>query len=167
MSTKSDYSAEEWKAISGAPVAAGLFITLSDASGPVGIAKEAMAVGKAITDSAAGEAPEVVKSLAESVKSGGGRPELPSVPTGDRAKAKDALLGTIRAAVGTVEKKSPAEAEGFKTWLASVAGKVSQASKEGGFLGIGGTPVSSDEQHALTQLAEVLGVSRRRSATHS
>ena len=63
MSKKTDYSPEEWKAISGAPVAAGLFITLSDASGPVGIAKEAMAVGKAITESAVGDAPERACSL--------------------------------------------------------------------------------------------------------
>jgi hypothetical protein len=125
-----------------------------------------MAVGRAITDSATGETPEVVRSLAESVKSGG-RPELPDVPTGDRAKAREALLGRIRTAVEAVEKKSPGEAEGFKTWIASVAGKVSQASKEGGFLGIGGTPVSSDEQQALAQLADVLGVGRQRTIPHA
>ena len=161
MSTKTDYSADEWKAISGAPVAAGLFVTLSDASGPIGIAKEAIAVGKAITESAQGDAPEIVKSLAESVKTGGGRPELPDVPTGDRAQAKDAVIGAIRKAVEAVERKSPNEAEGFKAWLASVAVKVSQASKEGGFLGIGGTVVSAQEQEALTTLAGVLGVTAR------
>ncbi len=57
------------------------------------IAKEAMAFGKAITDSASGDVPEVVKPLAESVKSGGGRPELPDVPHGDRARTKEALIG--------------------------------------------------------------------------
>ena len=58
MSTRNDYSAEEWKAIAAAPVVAGLFITLSDASGLVGTAKEAMAVGRAITESAANAASE-------------------------------------------------------------------------------------------------------------
>jgi hypothetical protein len=53
MSMK-DYSDQEWKAISGAPTAAGLFITLADASGPVGIAKEAMAVSRAISEAATG-----------------------------------------------------------------------------------------------------------------
>jgi hypothetical protein len=160
MSTKTDYSADEWKAISGAPVAAGLFITLSDASGPVGIAKEALAAGRAITDSAVGDAPEILKALAEVVKSGGGRPELPEVPTGDRAKTKDALIGTIRAAVSAVERKSPGEVEAYKACLASVAAKVSQASKEGGFLGIGGTRVSVDEQEALNELARILSMGR-------
>jgi hypothetical protein len=159
MSTIKDYSAEEWKAISGAPVAAGLLITLSDASGPVGIAKEAMAVGKAISESAVADASELVKAIAESAKPGGGRPELPDVPTGDRAKATETLLGVIKNAVATVQAKSPAEVQGYKTWLASVATKVSQASKEGGFLGIGGTLVSREEQDALKQLADVLGVS--------
>ena len=164
MSTKNDYSADEWKAISGAPMAAGLFITLSDASGPVGIAKEALAVGKAITDSAQGEAPEVVKALAEAVKSGGERPALPDLPMGDRAKTKDALIGTLKTAVGAIERKSPGEVDAYKTWLASVAAKVAQASKEGGFLGIGGTPVSRAEQEGLEKLADILGVNVRRAA---
>jgi len=159
MSTMKDYNAEEWKAISAAPVAAGLLITLSDASGPFGIAKEAMAVGQAITSSAQNDSPEIVRALAESVKTGGGRPELPDVPTGDRTKAKDALLGTIKAAVRAIETKSAAEVAAYKTWLVSVAAKVSEASKEGGFLGIGGTLVSTDEQNALRQLSDALGVS--------
>jgi hypothetical protein len=42
-----------------------------------------------------------------------------------------------------------------------VAEKVSQASKEGGFLGIGGTVVSREEQEGLKQLADALGVPAR------
>src|SRR5262245_8123081 len=121
MSNKTHYTAEEWKAISAAPVAAGLLITLSDASGPVGTAKEALAVGKALKDSAQGDAPEIVKALAEAVTTGGERPELPDVPTGDRAQTKAALIGAIKTAVGAVERKSPGEVEAYKTWLASVA----------------------------------------------
>jgi hypothetical protein len=159
MSTKNDYGAEEWKAIAGAPVAAGLYITLSDASGPLGIAKEAMAVGKAITDSAAADAPEIVKALAESIKTAGGRPELPDVPKTDRSQMKVALIGVLQNALSAVAQKSPAEAESYKAWLMSVAGKVAQASKEGGFLGFGGEVVSADEQEALNQLASALGTS--------
>jgi hypothetical protein len=163
MSTKNDYSAEEWKAIAGAPVAAGLFITLSDVSGPVGMAKEALAVGKALTDSAQGEAPEIVRAVAEAVKSGE-RPDLPDVPPGESAQTKVALIRTIRAAVEAVARKSPSEVGAYKALLASVAAKVAQASKEGGFLGVGGTPVSRDEQVGLEQLADVLGVNVPRGA---
>jgi hypothetical protein len=164
MSTKTDYSAEDWKAISSAPVAAGLFLTLSDASGPVGIMKEAMAVGKAISESASGDVPDIVKALAENVKSGQGRPDLPDVAAGDRAKTKNALIDGIKKAVQAVESKSPGEVAGFKAWLVSVATKVAQASKEGGFLGIGGTLVSREEEEALKQLADILGTTVRRAA---
>jgi hypothetical protein len=164
MSKKDDYTEAEWKAISGAPVAAGLFITLSDASGPVGIAKEAMAVSKAIADSASGETPEIVKAIAESAKAASGRLELPDVPRGDRDSMKAALIGAIRTAVGAIQSKSPAEASSYKAWLVSVATKVAQASKEGGFLGIGGTLVSKQEQDALIDLAGALGVSPQSAA---
>ncbi len=168
MSKKTDYSAEEWKAISGAPVAAGLLITLADTSGPVGFAKEALAVGYAITRSSASvNAPEIAKSIAENVRSGGGRPELPDVPTGDPAQAKDALMGAIRAAVQAVESKSPSEAEAYKAWLASIAATVSRASKEGDFLGFGGARVSSDEEDAIRRLADALAIRMRRTNARS
>jgi hypothetical protein len=155
MSVKTDYSVDEWKAISSAPVAAGLLITLADVGGPAGLAKEAVAVGRAISESAAGNAPEVVRAIAESAKSGG-RPELPDIPKGDRAQTKGVLVGILKSAVSAVQAKSPSEAAGYKTWLKSVATKVSEASKEGGFLGIGGTVVSRDEEDALQELAAVL-----------
>ncbi len=159
MSIKNDYSAENWKVITGAPVAAGLYITLADASGPVGIAKEAMAVGKAITESASGNAPEIVKALAESVRTAGGRPELPDIPKTDRAQMKVALIGYLQKAIDAVAVKPPCEADAFRQWLLVVATRVAHASKEGTFLGIGGTEVSTDEQEALNQLAGALGAS--------
>ena len=155
MSTKNDYSTAEWKAIASAPVAAGLFITLSDPSGPIGIAKEAMAVGKAITDAAQAGAPEIVRAVAASVKDSG-RPETPDMPIGNRAQSKEALTNTIRSAVDAVERHSPSEAQAYKTWLASVAKRVAEASKEGGFLNMGGTLVSSKEEEALKELTQVL-----------
>src|SRR5262245_19158770 len=107
MSTKNDYSSEEWKAISSAPVAAGLFITLADANGLVGIAKEGRAVRNAISDAAKNDAPEIIKAVAESWQSGGERPEVPDVPKGDTRKMRVALIRTIKTAVDSVESKSP------------------------------------------------------------
>ncbi len=159
MSTKNDYSTESWKVISAAPVLSGLFVSLADASGPIGLAKEAMAVGRAITGSVSGNAPEIVKSLAETLKSDGGRPQLPDVPKGDRAQMQAAIVDAIKTAVTAVETKSPAEVAAFKAWLVSVAAKVAHASREGGFLGFGGTLVSEEEQEALSHLARTLGVS--------
>ena len=157
MSTKNDYSAEEWKAITGAPVAAGLYITLADASGPVGIAKEAMAVGKPLPNQPALTRRRSSRRSLRAVRTAGGRPELPDVPKTDRAQMNLALISTLQNAISAVAAKSPAEAEAYKAWLVSVATKVAHASKEGGFLGIGGTEVSTEEQEALKQLASALG----------
>ena len=156
MSTKNDYNAEEWKAITSAPVAAGLFITLADTSGPIGIAKEAMAVGRAITDAAQGQTPEIVKAIATSVKDSG-RPETPDLPKmASREQSRLALTSAIRNAVDAVERHSPDEVQAYKTWLAQIAQKVAEASKEGTFLGMGGTLVSKNEEEALEELKQVL-----------
>jgi len=65
------------------------------------------------------------------------------------------------------EAEWPAEVGRYKAWLASVAVRVAHASKEGGFLGMGGTPVSAEEQAAVDQLAALLNVSAPRIAARS
>ena len=156
MATAKDFSAEEWKSVEAAPLMAGLVVTMSDVSGPVGVAKEAIAVSKVISESASGATSELIRSLAASFNSGS-RPEMPSLPK-DREQARTSLLDRCSQAVTLVAAKSPAEAQEFKLWLMSIARKAADAAKEGGFLGFGGTQVSEKEQTALTQLEHALGV---------
>jgi hypothetical protein len=158
LSTNRDYSASEWNSIVTAPAAAGLLVTLADASGPIGVVKEGMAVTRAVTDATATDAPEVVTSIVAEVRAGSIRPELPKLPLTDKEQARTVLLEAIKAGVTAVEARSPTEAHGYKTWLVATAIRVAQASKEGGFLGFGGTLVSAEEQAALTELAAALGV---------
>jgi hypothetical protein len=157
MSKQTDYTPEEWKSVTAAPVMAGLLVSMSDMSGPIGLAKEAFAVVKAVTDTAAGTSNELIRSIAEGIKAQGGRPEMPAMP-GDLAGTRAALLDGVKQAAAIVERKSPAEAEGYKRWLVSLAQNTADAAKEGGFLGIGGTQVSEDESSAVAQLALALGV---------
>ena len=82
MTTKNDYTDSEWKAISTAPVAAGLSITASETSRH---AREVMVVGKAISMSTLGDAPEIGKVLTHHIRAGGGTPEMPDLPAGSRA----------------------------------------------------------------------------------
>jgi hypothetical protein len=49
----------------------------------------------------------------------------------------------------------------YKRWLLSLAQKTAEASKEGGFLGVGGTLVSDEETHAVDNLASALGMSAK------
>ena len=160
MSKKSDYTPEEWKSITGAPCLAGLFITMADPSSIGGVMKEALAVGKAVAEAGANSQTEVITSLVEGLKEAGfkAKAELPDVPKGDVAAAKAATFDHVQKAIAALSAKSPSEVEAYKTWLMTAAKKVSEAAKEGGFLGFGGTLVSDKEQAALKELADKLGV---------
>jgi hypothetical protein len=69
-----------------------------------------------------------------------------------------ALIEGCRQAAAVVLSKSPAEADEYKKWLVSFATTTAGASKEGGFLGFGGTLVSEAENSAISELAAALGV---------
>jgi hypothetical protein len=159
MSKRSDYTTEEWKTISAAPLLAGLLVSVSDMSGPLGIAKEAIAVVKGIADSAARTSNELIKTLAEEIKARGEKPAMPDLPA-DREGVRAAFIESCRRAAAVVAQKSPAEADEYQRWLVSLARKTAEASKEGGFLGFGGTVVSEEESSAVNKLASALGVSR-------
>jgi hypothetical protein len=62
-------------------------------------------------------------------------------------------LNSLRTAALAVKAKSPVDAQSFGVTLVSVGREVAAASKEGGFLGIGGTRVSAEEEHALAEVA--------------
>jgi hypothetical protein len=156
MAQRADFTADEWKAINAAPVAAGLLVTLSDASGPAGVAKEAIAVSKAIAGSGAAGT-DLLRSIAESFKEAGGRPNMPDLPR-EREKAIEALLAICSTGVKTVESRSTTDAEHYKKWLLQVARQTADASKEGGFLGFGGEQVSAAERSVVDRLAQSLGL---------
>lgn len=158
MSKQSDYTPEEWKTISAAPVMAGLFVSTADMSGPIGLVMEAFAAGKAFMESASSAPNELIKSISEAIKARGGKPDMPDLPS-DSAGIGKALIEGCRQAVEVVLSKSPAEADEYKKWLVSFATRTAGASKEGGFLGFGGTLVSEAESTAISELASALGVS--------
>jgi hypothetical protein len=156
MSTRNDYSAEEWKAISAAPLAVGLVMVFSEPRRPAAVGDGAADVGRAISRSTFRDAPEIAKVLAELAKTQGGRADLAGLPTGSRARTQDTLIAIVGTAVRAVETKSPGEVEPFKTWLASVAAKVLHSTKKPGAAPVNGAPVEGDEQDTIDRLADVL-----------
>jgi hypothetical protein len=158
MSKQTDYTPEEWKTISAAPVLAGLLVSVSDMSGPIGVVKEAMAVVKAVTESAASTSNELIKTLATEIKARAGKPDMPELPA-DPEGVRTALIHRCKWAAAVVAQKSASEADEYKRWLVALARKTAEASKEGGFLGIGGTVVSEEESSAVNELASALGTS--------
>jgi hypothetical protein len=55
------------------------------------------------------------------------------------------------------EKATPEEVEAYKEFVLKVGQAAAEAHKEGGFIGIGGKPVSDEEQAALDDIRATLG----------
>jgi len=159
MTTKADYTAEEWDLLTRGPFTAAMAVVAASPSGPIGVIKELSAVGRVLQEaSQSGETNALINALVSDVKAGyrpsgmaeqGQRPE----------EIKDLALQTCQEVAALLARKAPVpEAEGFKRWLLTAAQQAAEAAKEGGFLGIGGVRVSAAEQAVLTELAGRLGV---------
>ena len=73
----------------------------------------------------------------------------------DEIKVK--CIETLAQAGAMVDAKAPNDAAAFKGWLRQISQRVAEAAKEGGgFLGIGGTPVSDKEKATLQEISSAL-----------
>jgi hypothetical protein len=157
MASKADFTPEEWNKIEFAPLNTALFIALASPSGPIGMVQEMFAAVSSVVDiekdSAAGE---ILNSIAADIKARKEKPDLPRFSSLEEGRAH--VSGAVRDAVALLDAKAPDEAPAVKRWLYGVAEKAASAAREGGFLGIGGTAVSDQEQAALAELAGWLGV---------
>jgi len=153
MARQSDFVPEEWKTLTAGPAAAGMYVILSQLSGPIGLVEESYAIAKEILR-ATHSPNQLVKEVAEAAHASA-RHLLPSMP-GDKQKARALLLDGVRSAMAVLGK-APADAAAYGQWVYAVAEKTAAAAREGGFLGIGGTAVTDAEKAALAELAAVLG----------
>ena len=149
---KSKYSPVQWESVRLAPVAAAHVVMMADKSGVVGAAKEISAAASVIDDAKKSASPTSVLSLAFET-------EISPTELCKFAKGHTTAdsLQTVREAIDLVERNSPADAPVFRRFVGDVADRVANASKEGGFLGIGGKLVSPSEQAALDQLHQAIG----------
>jgi hypothetical protein len=143
---------ESWKNVVTGPAAALFMVATSDLSGPLGSVKEVQAAGKALLDAAKQSEPT---SVLGSAFAGGLTTDMAS-QVKELAPTKEKLLDIVKAGAAAVAAKSPAELSAYKATILSVAQATAEASKEGGFLGFGGTLVSKEEQAALDAIKAAL-----------
>ena len=156
MTTKSEFSEEEWTRVVRAPFVAGLAISLADPGGPIEAAKETMATMKSATNPPSRE--ELLTDVALDVQAmaqerrhplKGYKPTGPAV--GDEVVAE---LEAVMALV--VAKASAEEATAYGAWLLASAQASADAAKEGGFMGFGAEQVSAGEQAMLERVREAV-----------
>ena len=163
MTTKTDFTEEEWTRLERGPLVAGLAITFADPGGPIEAVKESLAAVKTIAETAkTGSGSELVDALAKDVAEKAQRRENPLKgfkPRGTLA-GQEILdeLGAVNEIVS--QKATPEEAAAYRQWLLDAAQRVADAAKEGGFLGFHAVRVSEGEQKMLDKLHETLGVSQ-------
>jgi hypothetical protein len=142
-----------WASVIGGPAAALAAVASADLSGPVGSIKEARAAAETLERAARAAAPGSV--LATAFGAGLTTEMLQEVRKA--APTKDGLIAMIKAGAAAVQAHSPADAQSYRSTLMAVAQATAEASKDGGFLGIGGKLVSDDEQKALDAIRTALG----------
>jgi hypothetical protein len=162
MSTKSDYTPEEWKSVLATPYYTAMVVVLADIN--LTYFREIAALGKAIMGSASESDSDLIKAVAVDFTSKESQDEVKLEMEKlkgekDPAALKQAMVDYITSTVDLVNSKSAEDGQAYSKWLMVLAQKTAEASKEGGFLGIGAVRVSGKEQAALDELAEILGVS--------
>jgi hypothetical protein len=157
MSTKSDFSADEWDLLRTAPLMASIIVVAASPSGPVGLIQESTAAGKMIIQTAQSAQTPLLKALAEDLTQHMSIPKPPPAATPDKVQAAASEI-LKRTSALLAQKATPEETAEIKQWLAKVAQATAEATKEGGFLGFGGIVVSDQEKTALTAVNSALGL---------
>ena len=154
MTTKTDFSDEEWARIVRAPFVAGLAISLADPGGPIEATKETMATLKSATNPPSRE--QLLADVALEIQA---MTQQKQNPLKGYKPSKDELPGPqileeLRAVQDIVVAKATAdEAAAFGRWLLATAQDAANAAKDGGFMGFGAHQVSQGEQAMLDQVS--------------
>jgi hypothetical protein len=164
MANKQSFTPDEWTKIVESVMLAGVAVTAADPSGLFGTMKEAFASSSALmaakTDVSASE---LLKALVADFETPEGRTAMRNALKArfQGAKPADITQRSIEALaeVGSiVDAKAPNEAAAFRAWLYGVSKKVSEAAKEGGFLGFGGVQVSDAEKATVDEVGKALRI---------
>ena len=170
MITKDSFTVEEWAQIVSAPASIGALVVTADPSGPIGLIGEFKAILSSMqsyVDAHAGDSSlmaalkhymsnQPTEEEQEQIKQWAKQQEdqmkanRPKTPEELQQRVRESVTGTM----SLLRAKGADEAEigTFKALMIGVAEAVANASKEGGFLGFGGTLVSEKEQSVLAQI---------------
>ena len=155
MTSKQDFTDEEWTRVRRAPLVAGVAISLADPGGPIEVAKETAATLRSATLPPSQE--ELLAAVAFDVQASARERQNPL--GGFKPTGGEQILEELRAVNELVTAKAtPEEAEAFRRWLVAAAQAAADAGKEGGFLGFGAERVSAGERRMLDQLRAAVGM---------
>ena len=163
MTSKTDFTDEEWARLKRAPFVAGMAISLADPGGPIEAVKETSAtlktVLRAAEDGGRGELVDAVASdAAQDMRER--KSPLAGFKPSKGANAGVEILDELREVNRLVsEKASAEEAAAMRDLLMDAAQEAANAAKEGGLMGFRAERISQGEQEMLDRLREALAAS--------
>jgi hypothetical protein len=161
MTSKADFTDEEWARLKRAPFVAGMAISLADPGGPIEAVKETSATLKTVLRAAEeGSRGELVDAVASDAAADlrERKSPLAGFKPSKGANAGVEILDELREVNRVVsEKATPEDAAAMRDLLMDAAQEAADAAKEGGFLGFRAERVSEGEQRMLDSLREALG----------
>ena len=160
MTSKADFTEEEWARIKRSPFVAGMAITLADPGGPIEAVKETSATLKSVLAAAEqGGHGDLVDAVAREVSDDARARKNPLSgfrPTKGATVGVEILDELREVSRIVAETGTPEDVAALRDWLLATAQNAADAAKEGGFLGFHAERVSAGEQQMLDRLREVL-----------
>jgi hypothetical protein len=154
VASRADFNAEEWTAATTAPTLAAMYVSAAERGGGI---SESLAAARAYAAARAHAAGGLLADILSSP---------PSLNRSATQEANQQAPGKLRDAVRILERHaSDDEVNEYKRFVYSVAEAVAHAHREGGFLGLGGKPVSEAEQKALDEIGAIFDAPRTESVT--
>lgn len=147
MTTKADFTPEEWDQIAEGPTSAGLLVSTAQRGGTF---REAFSMSKAYTEARKqhGDS-ELLDELVNT------KPEVDRTRHSSAEELREATLQRLRDAVALLEQKAtPEEVEEYRGFVLALAERVAGAKDEGD-----GEAGSEAERAAIAEITEALGTS--------
>jgi len=163
MTTKTDFTPEEWESLLAAPVAGSMYIVFASPS-VFGSVKEMMSLSKGIAKAVTRpENTELMRFMLSDYADKDTLKKATPKFKGSPDEIKTLIQTTVQNAVTLLdEKAAPEESQQIRQWIYDLAVQTAEAAKEGGFLGIGAVRVNEAEKQALAELSDILQLGESR-----
>jgi hypothetical protein len=147
MTTKTDFTDEEWELVLEGPTSAGLIVITAQRGGTF---RETVSMAKAY---AGARGQHGQSELLDAIVAA--KPEIDRTRTSSPEELKERALGKIRDAVALLDgKATPQELDEYRRFVVTLAERVARAHRESGR---GEDPISDAEQAAIDAIAQALG----------
>ena len=150
MTDKSAFTADEWHALTDAPLLVTAAIFFAGEHGPISMVKEASASARSISrPGERGAANELIGQIVAEANTKEARAELKEHRGPTPQAAIESVLHELQPAAASLKKLPPDEAAQVTAWFLAIADAVAQSAKT----------VNPDERATIDKVAALFGVS--------